>query len=47
MPPLARVDQDGRDILKADDPALSYESFYGACGLDNWGEMLPELKRDR
>ncbi len=28
------------DILKADNPAFSYEWFYGACGLDNWGYLM-------
>lgn len=35
------------DRLKADCPAFSYEWFFGACGLDSWGELLPdqEIKR--
>ncbi len=27
--------------FKADNPAFSYDWFFGACGLDNWGEPLP------
>lgn len=30
------------DLLKADCPAFSYEWFFGACGLDSWGELLPD-----
>lgn len=26
------------DILARDDPSFSYDWFFGACGLDNWGE---------
>jgi hypothetical protein len=29
------------DLFKADNPTFSYEWFFGACGLDNWGELLP------
>jgi hypothetical protein len=29
------------DHLKADCPSFSYEWFFGACGPDNWGELLP------
>jgi hypothetical protein len=28
------------DLLKADCPTFSYEWFFGACGLDSWGELL-------
>ncbi|MCW2551814.1 MAG: hypothetical protein JWR78_1595, partial [Mycobacterium sp.] len=28
------------DIFRADDPAFSYEWFFGACGLDNWGDLM-------
>jgi len=28
------------DLLKADSPTFSYEWFFGACGLDSWGELL-------
>jgi len=28
------------DLLKADHPTFSYEWFFGACGLDSWGELL-------
>ncbi len=27
------------DLFKADNPTFSYEWFFGACGLDNWGEL--------
>ena len=29
------------DLFKADNPTFSNEWFFGACGLDNWGELLP------
>ena len=29
------------DIFRADDRAFSYEWFFGACGVDNLGELLP------
>jgi hypothetical protein len=29
------------DTLRSGDPAFSYDWFFGACGLDNWGELLP------
>lgn len=32
------------DILKADNPAFSYEWFFGACGLDNWGYVIVDLQ---
>lgn len=35
------------DQLKADCPAFSYEWFFGACGLDNWGELLPDQTTSR
>ena len=35
------------DLLKADDRALNYEWFFGACGLDNWGELMPSRKGER
>jgi hypothetical protein len=28
------------DILARDDPSFSYDWFFGACGLDNWGELF-------
>lgn len=28
------------DLLKADSPSFSYEWFFGACGLDNWGSLM-------
>jgi hypothetical protein len=29
------------DLFRAHDVAFGYEWFFGACGLDNWGELLP------
>jgi hypothetical protein len=29
------------DLFKGDNPTFSNEWFFGACGLDNWGELLP------
>lgn len=31
------------DRLKTDNSAFSYEWFYGACGLDNWGYLIPDF----
>lgn len=31
------------DRLKRRHPGFSYEWFYGACGLDHWGELPPPL----
>ena len=28
------------DTIKRFDPAFCYEWFYGACGLDHWGELM-------
>ncbi len=28
------------------DPAFSCEWFFGVCGLDNWGELLPDKEGD-
>jgi len=28
------------DSFKRMDPAFSYEWFYGACGLDRWGDLI-------
>lgn len=30
------------DLLRADCPTFSYEWFFGACGLDSWGELLAD-----
>ncbi|MDO3634442.1 hypothetical protein [Mycolicibacterium arseniciresistens] len=30
------------DQFKRRHPEFSYEWFYGACGLDHWGELPPE-----
>jgi hypothetical protein len=38
---LAVFSRKAADIFRAGDPAFSYEWFFGACGLDNWGELLP------
>lgn len=43
----ARVAAFGRraaDLLKADDPAFSYEWFFGACGLDSWGDLMSDTR---
>lgn len=32
------------DLLKADNAAFSYDWFFGACGLDNWGEPMPDRR---
>jgi hypothetical protein len=34
------------DLFRADDAAFGYEWFFGACGLDNWGELLPDKEKD-
>ncbi len=36
----AAFSRQAADHLKADCPAFSYEWFFGACGLDNWGEVF-------
>jgi hypothetical protein len=28
------------EVLQKDVPAFSYEWFFGACGLDDWGEAF-------
>ncbi|MEV3901745.1 hypothetical protein AB0K11_05420 [Mycobacterium sp. NPDC050551] len=30
------------DRMKRRHPDFSYEWFYGACGLDHWGELPPD-----
>jgi hypothetical protein len=40
-PNIARRARRFADCFKADNPAFSYDWFFGACGLDNWGEPLP------
>lgn len=44
---VATFTRKAADHLKADYPAFSCEWFFGACGLDNWGELLPshEVRR--
>jgi hypothetical protein len=32
------------DLFRQGDPAFSYDWFFGACGLDNWGELLRETE---
>jgi hypothetical protein len=34
------------DIFRTDDPGFSYEWFFGACGLDNWGELMLDKESD-
>lgn len=29
------------DIARRDSPTFCYEWFYGACGLDPWGDLKP------
>ena len=31
------------DLAKQGDPTFSYEWFYGACGLDPWGDLQPHF----
>jgi hypothetical protein len=35
------------DRLKRRHRGFSYEWFYGACGLDHWGELPPEYPNSR
>jgi hypothetical protein len=37
---VAAFSRKAADIFRADDPAFSYEWFFGACGLDNWGDLM-------
>jgi hypothetical protein len=37
---IATFSRKAADILRAGDPAFSYEWFFGACGLDNWGDLM-------
>jgi hypothetical protein len=34
------------DLAKQGNPTFSYEWFYGACGLDPWGDLLPLFSAD-
>lgn len=43
---IAAFSRKAADLFRADDAAFSYEWFFGACGLDNWGELLPEKEED-
>ena len=40
---LASLARRTADIVKQGDPTFSYEWFYGACGLDPWGDLQPQL----
>jgi hypothetical protein len=33
------------DRFKRSHPDFSYEWFFGACGLDSWGELSPYARR--
>jgi hypothetical protein len=35
------------DRYKRRHPAFSYEWFFGACGLDSWGEVPPPFPNPR
>jgi hypothetical protein len=37
---IAVFSRKAADVLNKDDPSFSYDWFYGACGLDNWGELF-------
>lgn len=39
---VARFARRTADLLKRDRAAFNYEWFFGACGLDHWGETVPE-----
>lgn len=43
----AAFSRQAADHLKADCPAFSYDWFFGACGLDNWGELLTDQTTSR
>ena len=44
---IAKFGRKAADILGAGDPSFSYDWFFGACGLDNWGELFPLLPSER
>lgn len=39
---VAVFSRQAADLLKADCPTFSYEWFFGACGLDGWGDLLTD-----
>jgi hypothetical protein len=38
---VARFARKAADNFRCGDPAFNYEWFFGACGLDHWGDLLP------
>lgn len=38
---VAAFSRKSADSLRRGDPSFSYEWFFGTCGLDSWGELLP------
>jgi hypothetical protein len=36
---VAALARKAADLFKQSDPTFSYEWFYGACGLDKWGDL--------
>jgi hypothetical protein len=41
----ARMARRLADRFKRSHPEFSYEWFFGACGLDSWGELSPYARR--
>jgi hypothetical protein len=38
---IAKVARKLADAFKTDNPIFRYDKFFGACGLDPWGEVMP------
>ncbi|MCP9274040.1 hypothetical protein [Mycolicibacterium arenosum] len=44
---IAAIARKVADHVKRDDPTFCYEWFYGACGLDPWGDLQPHFDPSR
>lgn len=39
---IAGVAREMADHFKSDNPNFRYDTFFAACGLDEWGEIHPD-----
>lgn len=39
---IAGVAREMADYFKSDNPNFRYDTFFSACGLDEWGEIHPD-----
>ena len=38
---IAKMARKLADAFKTDNPIFRYDEFFGTCGLDQWGQLMP------